>query len=301
VQARVEVASDRKDLLVAGRRSSREWVRTLNRFRHHPSGMLGGVILVVMITVVVLAPYLAPYNPLDTDPLHSRVLFSPAHPLGTDILGRDLLSRILYGGRVSLVLGVIAVAIGGIVGSVLGLISGYFRGYLDTIIMQLNDILLTLPSFLLALGAVAVLGTGIYNVMIAVGISFIPNFARVVRGSTLTAREADYVVAARVVGVGSGRIMFRHVLPNVLAPIMVLATVGVAGAILVAASLSFIGLGAQPPRPERGLMVNEGRTYLRLAWWISTYPGVAIMVAVIAINLVGDALRDIFDPRLRGR
>lgn len=169
------------------------------------------------------------------------------------------------------------------------------------LIMQTNDILLAFPGFLLAMGAVAVLGTGINNVMIAVGISLIPTFARVVRGSTLATREIEYVQAARIIGAGSLRIVFRHVMPNVLAPAIVLATISVAGAILTGASLSFLGLGAQPPTPEWGLMVNEGRRSLRVAWWISTFPGVAIMLVVIAINLVGDALRDVLDPRLRGR
>ena len=273
----------------------------LRRLRRHPSAMLGGVVLFMIIVVVLLAPIVSPFDPLETSPIDARQSPSLHHPLGTDNLGRDILSRVFYGGRVSLVLGVIAVAIGGITGTLLGLLAGYFRGIIDTIVTQFNDILLTFPGFLLALGAVAILGTGIFNVMIAVGISLIPSFARVVRGSTLSAREVDYVDAARVVGVGNIRILMRHVLPNVVAPVIVLATVGIAGAILTGASLSFVGVGAQPPQPEWGLMVNEGRRYLRIAWWISTFPGIAIMVAVIAINLLGDALRDVLDPRLRQR
>jgi peptide/nickel transport system permease protein len=292
---------DKTALAASAPKRPSEFMRTLRRFRHHPSAMLGGIVLVIIILVTLLAPLIAPDDPLAQDPANARQPVSGAHLLGTDNLGRDILSRIIYGGRVSLVLGIIATAIGAVIGTAMGLVSGYFRGFTDTAIMQFNDILLTLPGFLLALGAVAVLGTGIYNIMIAVGISLIPSFARVVRGSTLTAREADYVDAARVIGVGNGRIMLRHVLPNVLAPVIVLTTVGVAGAILTGASLSFVGVGAQPPKPEWGLMVNEGRRYLRVAWWISTFPGVAIMIVVIAINLVGDALRDVLDPRLRGK
>ncbi len=274
-------------------------IDSLRRLARHPSAVVGGVALGIVVLIAVFAPLLAPYDPLQTAPRDARQSPSLAHPLGTDDLGRDIMSRIFYGGRESLRLGLIAVAIGGTIGSLLGIISGFFRGYTEIIIMQFIDILLAFPGFLLALAAVAVLGTGITNVMIAVGIGLVPSFARVVRSSTLTAREMDYVEAARVVGVGNIRIMWKHIFPNVLAPILVLGTVGIAGAILTGAALSFLGMGAQPPTPEWGLMINEGRRYLRLAWWISTFPGVAIMISVIAINLIGDALRDILDPRLR--
>ncbi len=271
----------------------------LGKLRRHPSALFGGLVLLAIVAVTLLAPQVAPSDPLATAPREARQPPSMSHLLGTDHLGRDLLSRIIYGSRVSLLLGVIAVAIGGTVGITLGIVAGYFRGLVDTAIMQVNDMLLAFPGFLLALGAVAVLGTGIYNVMVAVGVSLVPTFARMARGSVLSAREMDYVAAARVIGVGHVRIMARHILPNILAPLIVLATVGIGGAILTAASLSFIGVGAQPPQAEWGLMVNEGRRYLRIAWWISTFPGLAIMAIVIAINLVGDALRDVLDPRLR--
>lgn len=275
------------------------WLQPARRLAKHPSAVVGGVALGLIVLAALLAPVIAPYNPLEINPAAAREAPGAKYWLGADHVGRDNLSRILYGGQVSLMLGLVSVGIGGVIGVVLGLVAGYFRGPVDTGIMQINDILLAFPGFLLALGAVAVLGTGINNVMIAVGISLTPTFARVVRGSVLSAREMEYVQAARVIGVGHLRIMFIHVLPNVLAPAIVLATVGVGGAILQSASLSFIGVGAQPPEPEWGLMVNEGRRYLRLAWWISTFPGLAIMVAVIAINLVGDGLRDVLDPRLR--
>jgi peptide/nickel transport system permease protein len=211
-----------------------------------------------------------------------------------------MLTRIIYGGRVSLRLGLIAVVIGGTIGTFLGLVAGYLRGIPEMLITQFFDILLAFPGFLLALGAVAVLGTGIFNVMIAVGIGLIPSFGRVARGSTLSIREMDYVEAARVIGVGNFRIITKHIFPNIFAPILVLGTVAIAGAILTGAALSFLGMGAQPPTPEWGLMISEGRRYLRIAWWISTFPGVAIMVTVISINLIGDALRDVLDPRMRG-
>jgi peptide/nickel transport system permease protein len=280
-------------------RTSNPRFDVLRRLRQHPSAIAGGLVLLLILVLTLLAPYISPYDPIETFPRESRLAPSSDHLLGTDQLGRDILSRILWGGRVSLMLGLISVAIGGITGTLLGLLAGYFRGFVEIVIMQFIDILLAFPGFLLALAAVAVLGTGINNVMIAVGIALIPGFARVVRGATLSIREMTYVESARVVGVGNVRIMARYILPNVLAPVMVLATVDVAGAILTGAALSFLGLGAQPPKPEWGLMINEGRRFLRGAWWISTFPGGAIMIAVIAINLVGDALRDVLDPRLR--
>jgi peptide/nickel transport system permease protein len=272
---------------------------TLKRLRRHPSAMVGGVLLAIILALTLLAPLIAPYDPIKTFPRESRAAPSMDHWLGTDQLGRDVLSRILWGGRVSLMLGLISVAIGGVAGTLLGLLAGYFRGFVEIVIMQFIDILLAFPGFLLALAAVSVLGTGINNVMIAVGIALVPGFARVVRSSTLTVREVTYVESARTIGVGHVRTMYRYILPNVLAPILVLATIEVAGAILTGAALSFLGLGAQPPKAEWGLMVNEGRRFLRGAWWITTFPGVAIMLSVIAINLLGDALRDVLDPRLR--
>lgn len=295
--AAVEPTGERGHALArAPRTRSFEVLRRLSR---HPSAVIGGITLAIITLIALFAPLLAPFDPLETFPRDARQPPSLDHPLGTDDLGRDILSRMFYGGRQSLRLGLIAVAIGGTVGSLLGIVSGYFRGITEIIIMQFIDILLAFPGFLLALAAVAVLGTGITNVMIAVGIGLVPSFARVVRSSTLSTREMDYVDAARVVGVGNMRIMRKHIFPNVLAPILVLGTVGIAGAILTGAALSFLGMGAQPPTPEWGLMINEGRRYLRIAWWISTFPGVAIMISVIAINLIGDALRDVLDPRLR--
>jgi peptide/nickel transport system permease protein len=294
------VAAASANLGRSARRSSPRF-DILRRLGRHPSAVAGGTVLVVVMLLTIFAPLIAPFDPLETFPRESRLGPSRDHWLGTDQLGRDIWSRILWGGRVSLMLGLISVAIGGIAGTLLGICAGYFRGYIEIVIMQFIDILLAFPGFLLALAAVSVLGTGINNVMIAVGIALVPGFARVVRSSTLSIREMTYVESARVVGVGNLRIMRSYILPNVLAPIMVLATVDVGGAILTSAALSFLGLGAQPPKPEWGLMINEGRRFLRDAWWISTFPGVAIMISVIAINLIGDALRDVLDPRLRTR
>jgi len=285
-------------LMQAAQRSSHRF-DFLRRLGKHPSAVAGGSVLIVILLLTFAAPLIAPYDPIETFSRESRAGPSLDHWLGTDQLGRDVWSRILWGARISLMLGLIAVAIGGVIGTALGLLAGYFRGYVEIAIMQFIDILLAFPGFLLALAAVAVLGTGINNVMIAVGIALVPGFARVVRGSTLTIREMTYVESARVVGVGHVRTMTRYVLPNVLAPIMVLATVDIAGAILTGAALSFLGMGAQPPTAEWGLMVNEGRRFLRDAWWITTFPGIAMMISVIAINLVGDALRDVLDPRMR--
>jgi peptide/nickel transport system permease protein len=288
-----------RQLTSAGGRPRRRSFDLLRRFRHHPSALVGGIILAIVISVALLAPLISPYGPLQTSPVDARHPPSTTYLLGTDHLGRDILSRIMHGARITLMLGLIAVAIGGVTGTIMGVTAGYFKGVTDLVIMQFNEILLAFPGFLLALAVVAVLGTGIYNVMIAVGIALIPQFARIVRGSTLSISNMEYVEAARVLGAGNFRIVSRHVLPNVLAPAMVLATVGVAGAILTGAALSFLGVGAQPPAPEWGLMINEGRRYLRIAWWISTFPGVAIMIIVIGINLIGDAFRDVLDPRLR--
>jgi peptide/nickel transport system permease protein len=273
----------------------------LARLRKHPSAVIGFSIIGIFVLAALTAPILPLPDPLATDPVAARQPPGWTHPLGTDDLGRDLLSRIVHGGRVSLLLGVIATGLGGAMGTSLGLLAGFFRGRVDLVLTQLNDILLAFPGFLLAMAAVAVLGTGINNVMLAVGLSLAPTFARVVRGATLTVRELDYIQAARVIGAGSPRILIRHILPNVLPPAMVLATVSLGSAILTGAALSFLGLGAQPPTPEWGLMVNEGRRSLRVAWWISTFPGLAIMLVVIGVNLLGDALRDILDPRLRAQ
>jgi peptide/nickel transport system permease protein len=220
------------------------------------------------------------------------------HLLGADHLGRDVASRILHGASLSLQIGLISVAVAVVFGVVLGLPAGYAGGRTDMLVMRLVDVLLAFPSILLALSIVSVLGPGLGNAMIAVGISVIPLYVRVVRASSLSTRELLFVDAARVVGMGDLEIMVRHVFPHVLAPLVIVATLGVATAIIIGASLSFLSLGAQPPLPEWGAMLSEGRGFLQTAWWMSVFPGLAIMGTVLAINLVGDGLRDMLDPRM---
>ena len=260
---------------------------------------IGGFVLIVIVLLVTIAPSITPYGP--TEQLRRNRLEAPSaqHLFGTDNLGRDILTRVLYGGRVSLQVGLFSVAIGATTGTILGLIAGYYGKWSDIIIMRLIDVMLAFPGILLALAIIAVLGRDLQNVMIAVGVSSIPVYTRIVRGSTLSIREFDYVLAARALGIPDYRILFFHILPNIMAPIIVVSTNGIAGAIIAGAALSFLGLGAQPPDPEWGLMLAQGREYIRVAAWVTTFPGLAIMITVLAINLLGDGLRDILDPRLR--
>jgi peptide/nickel transport system permease protein len=255
------------------------------------------------LLVLVLAGLAAPVLPL-SDPIQidtPRALYSPGLPFlfGSDQYGRDVFSRVVFGSRISLIVGPIAVVIALVPGVAAGLLAGFYGGGLDAILMRVVDIMLAFPGILLALAIVAVLGPSLTSLMIAVGISSIPTYARLTRAAVLTAREQLYVDAARVVGAGDGAILLRHILPNVVAPIIVVGTLGVGAAILVAATLSFLGLGSQPPQPEWGRMLSEGRQYLREQWWIATFPGLAIMLTVLSLNMLGDGLRDALDPRLK--
>lgn len=289
--------SDMPKSLEAKQQSQR--IRFLKRFLRSRNVMVGSIVLLVIIVMVISAPLISPYEP--TEQFRRDRLLPPSdqYILGTDNLGRDIFTRILYGGQISLQVGIFSVAIGATLGTLLGLMSGYFGGWVDTIIMRLIDMMLAFPGILLALVIIAVLGRNLQNVMIAVGVSSIPVYTRVVRGSTLSIKQIDFIVAAQASGASAWRIMIFHILPNVIAPIIVVTTNGVAGAIIAGAALSFLGLGQQPPNPEWGLMLNEGREYIRVAAWVTTYPGIAIMVTVLAINLLGDGLRDILDPRLK--
>jgi peptide/nickel transport system permease protein len=281
------------------RTSSRAIVaRTL---RHHWTGLAGAALLFALVLAAIAAPALTSYDPVKTS-FPDRLL-SPGgdHLLGTDALGRDLLSRLLYGARLSLRAGFTVVAISASIGTVLGVISGYYGRWVDMAIMRLVDLWMAMPGILLAMVFIFTLGTSLNNVIIGVGLAGAPDYARLVRGSVLSAREHQYVDAARVIGARNHAIMFRHILPNVIAPVFIVSTLGIGSAILGVAGLSFLGLGAQPPTPEWGVIISDGRDKLRTAWWISTFAGVAIMISVLAINLVGDALRDAFDPRLRSR
>jgi peptide/nickel transport system permease protein len=273
----------------------------LRRLVRQPVTMIGVVVLLVMSLAALFAPVLTSFDPDKLSPREARLSPSLEHPLGTDHFGRDELTRILYGGRVSLRIGLIAVFIGATIGVTLGAIAGYSGGWIDETISRFIDVLLAFPGILLAIAVVAVLGPDLTNLMIAVGVGTVPGFARLVRGQTLSAREFDYVVAARALGCSHLKILARHIMPNVLAPITVYATLSIAGAILAGASLNYLGLGAKPPTSEWGLMLAEARDEIRRSWWLPTFPGLAIMLTVIAINAVGDGLRDAFDPRLGQR
>lgn len=277
------------------------WRDMANRLRRNPSAMAGAVILTVMIFLAVFAPVLAPYDPIDQDSQAIRAEPSRDHFFGADTFGRDVFSRVLYGGRKSLPIGLVAVGIAAIVGVTTGLAAGYYGRWFDTIIMRFVDLMLALPGILLALSLVAILGSSLFNLMLAVGIAAIPEYTRVVRGTVLSARETEYVTAARVSGARDTAIMFKHILPNVLPPVIVLATLGIAGAIILGSTLSFLGLGIKPPTAEWGNMLSDGRSMMRNFWWVSFFPGLAIMLTVLAINLLGDGLRDALDPRMRRR
>ena len=257
------------------------------------------IIILVLIIVAIFTPLLAPFDPIKVDLFNRYQAPSGTHWLGTDELGRDILSRLIYGSRISIQVGVIAVGIALIIGTFLGAVSGYFGKWIDMIVMRIIDILMAFPSILLAIALVAVMGKGLTNTMIAVGIVGIPQFARIVRSSVLSVKETEYVEAGRAIGAKSSRILFRHVLPNCLAPLIVQTTLSIGTAILDAAGLSFLGLGAQPPEAEWGAMLNAGREALQSSPWVVLFPGIAILITVIGFNLLGDGLRDALDPRLK--
>jgi peptide/nickel transport system permease protein len=272
------------------------FARRLGRNR---AAVVGAVVLLLVLLSAVFAPWIAPYPP--NEQRFENYLLPPSseHLFGTDEQGRDMFSRVLHGGRVSLRIGLVAVAIAAACGLLLGLVAGYYGRKTDTVIMRGMDIMLAFPEILLALAVVAILGPALTTVMIAVGIASIPHYTRVVRAAVLAARESEYIEAAHVIGCPTPRVILRHLLPNTLPPVLVMATTGTAAAIITGAALSFLGLGVQPPTPEWGGMLSGGREYLRHAAWLTTFPGLAIVVTVIAINLVGDGLRDALDPRLK--
>ena len=269
------------------------------RLQKSKSSMIGLSVILCVAMIALLAPLLAPYSPYQQNLRHRLEAPSLQHPFGTDSYGRDNLSRIFYGSRISLTVGFVAVGISLTLGLVAGLVAGYFGGVLDEVIMRAIDVIMSFPSILLAIVIVAVLGPSLSNAMIAIGLSSIPTFARLVRGSTLSVREREYVEAIRAVGASTSRILARHVLPNILAPLIVASTLSLGRTILAAATLSFLGLGARPPTPDWGAMLSSGRTYMLSAWWVSVFPGLAIMVCVLGFNLLGDGLRDLLDPRLK--
>ena len=269
------------------------------RLRRHRAAMTGLLMLLVLFILAAAAPLFTAQDPERQQLMQVLQPSSWTHPLGTDHLGRDLWARVLYGGRLSLVIGFLAVGVGLAVGVPLGAMSGFHGGVTDLLIQRIADILLSFPGFLLALALVSILGVGVQNVIISVGVSAIPVFIRLVRGSVLSIREFVHVEAARALGIRSGPLILKHVLPHALAPIIVQATLNLGSAILVAAGLGFLGLGVQPPTAEWGAMLGEGRQYIFSAPSLTTFPGLAIFCAVLGFNLLGDGLRDVLDPRLR--
>ena len=283
--------------IVHAHRPGRDAAILWRKLRRNRLALVGCFLLAGVLLAAVGAPVLAPYSPLDQD-LYNRVKPpSLAHPFGTDDFGRDILSRVIHGSRISLRIGVVAVGLALLVGTAIGLSAGYWGGWLDQVLMRAMDLMLAFPSILLAIAIVAILGPGLENAMLAVGIVAVPQYARLVRASTLSIREKDYVQAVRALGAGDLRIIAFSVLPNCLAPLIVHSTLGLATAILDAAGLSFLGLGARPPTPEWGAMLNEGRELILSAPWVLTFPGLAIFLTVLGFNLVGDGLRDALDPR----
>jgi dipeptide transport system permease protein len=274
-------------------------------FRENRGAVIGLGFLVLIVLGAIFAPLVAPHAP--DDQFRDALLQPPVwqdggswtFPLGTDDVGRDLLSRLIFGSRFSLFIGLVVVAISLAGGIVLGLMAGFSRGVLDNIVMRVMDVLLAFPSLLLALVLVAILGPGLFNAMLAVAVSYLPHYVRLTRGSVLTERSRDYVTAVRVAGAGPLRLMFRTVLPNCMAPLIVQAALSFSNAILDAAALGFLGMGAQPPTPEWGTMLAEARDFILRAWWVVTFPGLAILLTVLAINLVGDGLRDALDPKMK--
>lgn len=277
----------------------------LEQLWRNKTAVAGLLVITLFVLTAILAPFLSPHNPVEVS-LYDQIIppiweegGTWKNVLGTDDLGRDILSRLVYGARVSLFVALATVGIAVFFGSFLGAISGYYKGFLDNIIMRFMDILLAFPHILLAIVIMAYLGPGLTNAMIAIGIIYIPRFARIVRASVLEECEKDYVTASRSVGARDWRIIFVAILPNCLAPLIVQTTLGFASAILDAAALGFLGLGAQPPTPEWGAMIAMGRSHILRAWWVMTFPGIAILFAVLGFNLFGDGLRDALDPRLR--
>lgn len=269
------------------------------RFRRNRQAMIGLIMLLILVFGAVFANVIAPYDPLKQDIIHRLQPPSSGHIFGTDELGRDIFSRILYGSRISLTVGLIAVGLSSVVGCLLGAVAGYYGGVLDNVIMRCTDILMAIPSILLNISIVAALGSGLHNVMIAIGISSVPAYCRIMRASLLSLKNQEFVDASRAVGASDFHIIAHHILPNSLAPLIVQGTLKIGGAILACASMSFIGLGIVPPTPEWGAMLSTGRDFLRDAPWLTTFPGMAIMFAVFSMNLMGDGLRDALDPKLK--
>lgn len=275
------------------------WLETLLLLARNPMAVVSGLVLTFLVVVAIFGERLTPYSPTAVSIPDRLRPPSGDHWFGTDQQGRDVLTRVLEGAEVSLRVGIVAVGISLVAGTVIGLAAGYLRGWLDDVLMRIMDVLFAFPAILLAIVVVALLGPGVTNAMIAIGIVYTPIFARIARASVLSVREEVYVRAARASGAGTGRIIAKHILPNIAAPLIVQTSLSLAFAILSEAALSFLGLGVQPPNPAWGRMLAEGRDFIQQAWWMVVFPGAAIFVVVLAFNVLGDALRDVLDPKQR--
>ena len=270
----------------------------LKRLFKNPLTVAGTVTVIILALAAIMAPLISPYAPTDIDIDNILAPPSLSHPLGTDDLGRDVFVRMLYGGRVSLAVGFVAVGIALLIGITIGSLAGYFGGKVDAVLMRFVDIMLTFPTLFLILAVIAIVGQSIWIIMVVIGVTSWMDVARLVRAEFLTLKERDYVLAARVSGAGHLRVIFRHILPNALSPVFVAATFGVAGAILLESGLSFLGLGIQPPNASWGNILTTGKDYIEVAWWLSLFPGLAILITALSYNLLGEGLRDALDPRL---
>ncbi len=272
-----------------------------DRFRKNQLAVAGGVVIVVLGAVALLAPWIAPFDPSVIDRKHILEAPSSTHIFGTDDLGRDVLSRAIYGARISLAVGFVAVGIATVIGIVVGALAGYYGGWTDRVIMRFVDVMLAIPTFFLILAVIAFLEPSIWNIMAVIGATSWMSVARLVRAEFLSLKEREFVLAARSVGASDLRIILRHILPNAMAPVIVSAVLGIAAAVLVESALSFLGIGVQPPTPSWGNMLTAGKDNIEIAWWLSVFPGLAILVTALGYNLLGDGLRDALDPRLRER
>jgi peptide/nickel transport system permease protein len=287
----IDAKAQRKDAM-----KKREFWARLRRNRLALSGL---ALVVGMFAVALLAPWLAPYDPNFIELTQVLMPPSPAHLLGTDTLGRDVLSRVIFGSRISLLVGFVAVGIATLIGVLVGALAGFYRGWVDQVLMRLVDVMLCFPTFFLILAVIAFLGPNIWNIMVVIGLTGWMGVARLVRAEFLSLREREFVAAARSLGASDVRLICRHMLPNALTPVMVSATLGVAGAILVESTLSFLGLGVQPPTPSWGNILTMGKDNIEIAWWLSVFPGLAILVTVMSYNLLGEGIREAIDPRLK--
>ena len=276
-------------------------IEVARRLRKNSLAMIGVGIVATLVVVAIFAPILAPYDVAAIDA--KNVLGAPSwhHPLGTDGLGRDVVSRMIYGARISLLVGFVSAGLACLIGLMLGALAGYFGGWIDTVLMRFVDIMLCFPSFFLILAVIAYLNASIWNIMLVIGITSWMGVCRLVRAEFLSLKQRDFIMAAEALGAPPGRVILRHGLPNAVAPVFVSFVLGVAGAILTESALSFLGIGVQPPDPSWGNILTEGKSTIEVAWWLSVYPGLAILITVLGYNLLGEGLRDVLDPRLRER